>query len=102
MICGDAFPDPATAGLQAYVVGGAVRDALLGLPAGDRDWVVVGATPEDMICAWIVTSSAVVGSSAISSLGLQATAMACVLVVAMRDVAGLRVGAQAGAMAYAG
>jgi tRNA nucleotidyltransferase (CCA-adding enzyme) len=40
--------DAATAGLQAYVVGGAVRDALLGLPAGDRDWVVVGATPEDM------------------------------------------------------
>jgi len=39
--------DPA-AGLQVYVVGGAVRDALLGLPAGDRDWVVVGATPEDM------------------------------------------------------
>src|SRR3546814_6171366 len=30
------------------LVGGAVRDALLGLPAGDRDWVVVGATPEDM------------------------------------------------------
>src|SRR5690554_4922473 len=40
--------DPAIAGLQAYVVGGAVRDALLGLPAGDRDWVVVGATPEEM------------------------------------------------------
>jgi len=39
--------DPA-AQLNAYVVGGAVRDALLGLPAGDRDWVVVGATPEDM------------------------------------------------------
>ncbi|PWW45677.1 tRNA nucleotidyltransferase (CCA-adding enzyme) [Melaminivora alkalimesophila] len=30
------------------MVGGAVRDRLLGLPAGDRDWVVVGATPEDM------------------------------------------------------
>jgi tRNA nucleotidyltransferase (CCA-adding enzyme) len=30
-------------------VGGAVRDALLGLPAGDRDWVVVGATPEEMV-----------------------------------------------------
>ena len=40
--------DPAVQGLQAYVVGGAVRDALLGLPAGDRDWVVVGATPEQM------------------------------------------------------
>ena len=35
-------------GLQVYVVGGAVRDALLGLPAGDKDWVVVGATPEAM------------------------------------------------------
>jgi tRNA nucleotidyltransferase (CCA-adding enzyme) len=31
------------------MVGGAVRDQLLGLPAGDRDWVVVGASPEDMI-----------------------------------------------------
>jgi len=40
--------DPA-AGLDTYVVGGAVRDALLGLPAGDRDWVVVGATPEIMV-----------------------------------------------------
>lgn len=36
------------AGLQAYIVGGAVRDALLDLPAGDRDWVVVGATPAEM------------------------------------------------------
>ncbi|WP_110012365.1 multifunctional CCA addition/repair protein [Melaminivora alkalimesophila] len=34
--------------MQVYMVGGAVRDRLLGLPAGDRDWVVVGATPEDM------------------------------------------------------
>ena len=32
-----------------YVVGGAVRDALLGLPAADRDWVVVGATPEHLV-----------------------------------------------------
>jgi len=40
--------DPATEGLRAYVVGGAVRDALLGLSPGDHDWVVVGATPEDM------------------------------------------------------
>lgn len=43
-----AEPDPVTDGLQVYIVGGAVRDALLGLPAGDRDWVVVGATPEAM------------------------------------------------------
>jgi tRNA nucleotidyltransferase (CCA-adding enzyme) len=35
--------------MQAYVVGGAVRDELLGLPVQDRDWVVVGATPEQMI-----------------------------------------------------
>src|SRR4051812_9374532 len=36
------------ASMQAYVVGGAVRDELLGLPVVDRDWVVVGATPEEM------------------------------------------------------
>lgn len=35
--------------LQAYVVGGAVRDELLGLPVQDHDWVVVGATPEQML-----------------------------------------------------
>lgn len=40
--------DPALEGLNAYVVGGVVRDDLLNLPCGDRDWVVVGATPEDM------------------------------------------------------
>ena len=34
--------------MKAYVVGGAVRDRLLGLPVQDRDWVVVGATPEEM------------------------------------------------------
>ncbi|WP_341907965.1 multifunctional CCA addition/repair protein [Polaromonas sp. YR568] len=34
--------------MQIYMVGGAVRDALLGLPVQDRDWVVVGATPEAM------------------------------------------------------
>ncbi len=41
--------DPVVEGLQVFVVGGAVRDALLQLEAGDRDWVVVGATPEDMV-----------------------------------------------------
>ena len=35
--------------MQTYMVGGAVRDALLGLPVNDRDWVVVGATPEEMV-----------------------------------------------------
>jgi len=34
--------------MEVFVVGGAVRDALLGLPVSDRDWVVVGATPEAM------------------------------------------------------
>lgn len=35
--------------MQVYVVGGAVRDALLGLPTHDRDYVVVGATPSEMV-----------------------------------------------------
>ena len=35
--------------MKSYVVGGAVRDELLGLPVKDRDHVVVGATPEQMI-----------------------------------------------------
>lgn len=35
--------------MQIYMVGGAVRDALLGLPVQDHDWVVVGATPEEMV-----------------------------------------------------
>ncbi|MGB6008921.1 hypothetical protein [Castellaniella sp.] len=43
------WQDPVLAGLDVYIVGGAVRDALLGRPAGDRDWVVVGATPEIMV-----------------------------------------------------
>jgi tRNA nucleotidyltransferase (CCA-adding enzyme) len=37
--------------MQTYKVGGAVRDALLGLPVNDRDWVVVGATPSELIAA---------------------------------------------------
>jgi tRNA nucleotidyltransferase (CCA-adding enzyme) len=35
--------------LKLYVVGGAVRDALLGLPHSDRDWVAVGATPDELL-----------------------------------------------------
>jgi tRNA nucleotidyltransferase (CCA-adding enzyme) len=35
--------------MQIFLVGGAVRDALLGLPVQDRDWVVVGATPQQML-----------------------------------------------------
>jgi tRNA nucleotidyltransferase (CCA-adding enzyme) len=34
--------------VKSYIVGGAVRDELLGLPVQDRDYVVVGATPEEM------------------------------------------------------
>jgi len=35
--------------MQIYCVGGAIRDELLGLPVKDRDFVVVGATPEQMV-----------------------------------------------------
>jgi len=35
--------------VQRYLVGGAVRDNLLGYPFHERDWVVVGATPEQML-----------------------------------------------------
>jgi tRNA nucleotidyltransferase (CCA-adding enzyme) len=35
--------------MDIFLVGGAVRDELLGLPVKDRDWVVVGATPEQML-----------------------------------------------------
>jgi tRNA nucleotidyltransferase (CCA-adding enzyme) len=35
--------------MQTYLVGGAVRDKLLEIPVKDRDWVVVGATPEEML-----------------------------------------------------
>ena len=38
--------DAAVAAVRSTRVGGAVRDELLGLPVSDRDWVVVGATPE--------------------------------------------------------
>ena len=35
--------------MKTYIVGGAVRDRLLGRPVADRDYVVVGATPEQML-----------------------------------------------------
>lgn len=35
--------------MKTYLVGGAVRDTLLNLPVKDKDWVVVGATPEAML-----------------------------------------------------
>ena len=40
--------DPLLDGLQVYLVGGAVRDALLGRSGGDRDWVVVGSAPAEL------------------------------------------------------
>lgn len=36
---------------KTYLVGGAVRDELLGLPVSERDWVVLGTTPEQMLAA---------------------------------------------------
>lgn len=51
----DRWQDPVVGRLPAdiavYCVGGAVRDALLGLPSQDRDYLVVGATPEAMVSA---------------------------------------------------
>ncbi|CAN7215918.1 multifunctional CCA addition/repair protein [Acidovorax sp. LjRoot194] len=37
--------------MKIYMVGGAVRDKLLGRPVNDRDWVVVGSTPEQMLAS---------------------------------------------------
>lgn len=35
--------------MEIYLVGGAIRDQFLGLPVRERDWVVVGATPQDLL-----------------------------------------------------
>ena len=43
-----------TRGMNTYLVGGAVRDALLGYPGADRDWVVVGSTPEALVAKGFV------------------------------------------------
>ena len=40
--------------MKAYVVGGAVRDALLGRASTDKDWVVVGSTPQQMVQAGFI------------------------------------------------
>ncbi len=42
-------PRPQNSPMKIYAVGGSVRDELLGLPVQDRDYVVVGATPEQMV-----------------------------------------------------
>ena len=42
-------PDHYTGSMEIYLVGGAVRDALLGLDVKDRDWVVVGSSPQEMV-----------------------------------------------------
>jgi tRNA nucleotidyltransferase (CCA-adding enzyme) len=41
-------------GMKRYLVGGAVRDALLGRQGGDRDWVVVGSRVQDMLDAGFI------------------------------------------------
>ena len=35
--------------MEIYLVGGAIRDELLGLPVTERDWVVVGTDPQQML-----------------------------------------------------
>ena len=37
--------------METYLVGGCVRDDLLGRPSKDRDWVVVGSNPDEMLAA---------------------------------------------------
>jgi len=40
--------------VELFLVGGAVRDELMGRPAGDRDWVAVGTTPQEMLAAGFI------------------------------------------------
>ena len=37
--------------MKIYLVGGAIRDQLLGLPIGDKDWVVVGSSENEMLAS---------------------------------------------------
>ena len=41
--------------METYLVGGAVRDDLLGIPNTEKDWVVVGATPNDMLARGFIS-----------------------------------------------
>lgn len=47
----DSVIEQLPADARVYVVGGAVRDALMGRASSDKDWVVVGATVDDMLAA---------------------------------------------------
>lgn len=51
---GEGVDDEITRGLQIYRVGGFVRDTLLGLVPQDRDWVVVGRGPQEMLARGFV------------------------------------------------
>ena len=46
--CKNAHPSAKDKAMNFYLVGGAVRDRLLGIEPDERDWVVVGATPEEL------------------------------------------------------
>ena len=47
--------------MKTYLVGGAVRDALLGRAVTDRDWVVVGATPAQLLAQGFKSSTLLFG-----------------------------------------
>src|SRR3954463_10868827 len=48
-LCSVRSPTGTLLSMKIYLVGGAVRDELLGLPVRERDWVVVGAAPDELI-----------------------------------------------------
>lgn len=54
--------------MKTFLVGGAVRDALLNLPVTDKDWVVTGSTPEAMLEQAITRSVAIFPFSCIPSV----------------------------------
>ena len=43
--------------MEVYLVGGAVRDEQLGLPVSERDWCVVGATPDDHYFSYSISDA---------------------------------------------
>ena len=66
--------------MKTYLVGGAVRDALMGLPIQDRDWVVVGATPQHLLDAGFIPVGRGGGVSAREASGM--TLQLCKQIVA--------------------